>query len=556
MRFSTQQRGDDGASGFGLGAQYHINDQWQAGLVFRRAPKFKYTASIVPGTQTFTRLDKQAYLDTPDLLGLGLVYRPSDALTLALDVSHVQYSQLTDDMVSNFNLNDDTAAGRAAIDPLLTKDDYEVRLGMEYTFTEMEVPLSLRAGVWRDPEHTIRFNGVPNDEPAMMPSPMPCCSRTATTSCTRRSDSAGHSRSSSSTLPSTRPSATRLSRSPACCASDRSSPARCTTTPRTCAASSFLAHAAEEGAEARRVETGVQRDRWLRGACTADLLLGAAAMRCGIRDLDLGQGMRGRRAQQMQVRERLALDAGQRSRDDIAIASAQPLLQRVLQRRRHRGGSRSGRCGRTRLRFRRHQRRRWRGRGGRLYGRRGGYTGGIRRGCGRCCRRWFAWRSERQLRAAVAARGIGHALELGQLRDHRRRRRITEPAHRAGTVVLFVGGKPEVVVRHIRRETLAVELHPHFRRRIAGERFLHRRLDRAPVLLLGGFLTARIGLVVRPRDGRREQRSGDQYGKTALRDRHGARTPFHPAPRTRPNSGFPSSPSPSPAHCCVHRRDA
>ncbi len=164
MRFSTQQRGDDGAFGFGLGAQYHINDQWQAGLVFRRAPKFKYTASIVPGTQTFTRLDKQAYLDTPDLLGLGLVYRPSDALTLALDVSHVQYSQLTDDMVSNFNLNDDTAAGRAAIDPLLTKDDYEVRLGMEYTFTEMEVPLSLRAGVWRDPEHTIRFNGVPNDE--------------------------------------------------------------------------------------------------------------------------------------------------------------------------------------------------------------------------------------------------------------------------------------------------------------------------------------------------------------------------------------------------------
>lgn len=162
VRYSTQQHGDDGAFGFGLGAQYHINDQWQAGLVYRRAPKFKYTASIVPGTQTFPRLDKQAYLDTPDLLGLGLVYRPTDAFTLAFDVSHVQYSQLTDDVISNFNLNDDTAAGRAALEPLLTKDDYEIRLGAEYTFTEMEVPLSLRAGVWRDPEHTVRFNGLPN----------------------------------------------------------------------------------------------------------------------------------------------------------------------------------------------------------------------------------------------------------------------------------------------------------------------------------------------------------------------------------------------------------
>ena len=164
VRFSTQQQGDDGAFGFGLGVQYHINDQWQAGMVYRRAPKFGYTASIVPGSQAFTRLDKQAYLDTPDLLGIGLVYRPSDALTLALDVSHVQYSQLTDDMISNFNLNDDTAAGRAAIDPLLAKDDYEIRLGMEYTFTEMAVPLSLRAGVWRDPEHTVRFNGVPDPD--------------------------------------------------------------------------------------------------------------------------------------------------------------------------------------------------------------------------------------------------------------------------------------------------------------------------------------------------------------------------------------------------------
>ena len=32
---------------------------------------------------------------------------------------------------------------------------------MEYTFTTTKVPFSLRAGLWRDPEHTIRFQGVP-----------------------------------------------------------------------------------------------------------------------------------------------------------------------------------------------------------------------------------------------------------------------------------------------------------------------------------------------------------------------------------------------------------
>ena len=161
VRFSTQQQGNDGAFGFSIGGQYRINDQWQTGLVYRHAPEFKYTASIVPGSIAFTRIDKAAYFNTPDLFGAGVVYRPTDALTVALDVSHIMYSELTDDMQSNFMLDDSGAAARAALDPLQIDDGVEIRLGMEYTCTELKVPFSLRAGMWRDPEHTVRFVGEP-----------------------------------------------------------------------------------------------------------------------------------------------------------------------------------------------------------------------------------------------------------------------------------------------------------------------------------------------------------------------------------------------------------
>ena len=164
VRFSTEQQGNDGAFGFSLGAQYRINDQWQTGLVYRHAPEFKYTASIVPGSAVFNRIDKDAYFNTPDLFGVGVVYRPTDAWTVALDVSHVMYSELTDDMQSNFRLDDADPVTRIGLDPLQIDDGVEVRLGMEYTFTEMKVPLSLRAGIWQDPEHTIRFRGEPSLE--------------------------------------------------------------------------------------------------------------------------------------------------------------------------------------------------------------------------------------------------------------------------------------------------------------------------------------------------------------------------------------------------------
>jgi long-chain fatty acid transport protein len=157
--FTTRQFGDSNAFGFNLGARYQFNDQWQFGAVYRRAPKFSYEAARVnpDGAVSFV---KNSSFDAPDVFGVGATWRPLEAVTVSLDINHVSYSDLTDDGVdSNFVLDD--SAFRSSLDPLDTDDGIEIRLGGEYTFTNFQNPFSIRAGIWKDPEHTLRFEGAP-----------------------------------------------------------------------------------------------------------------------------------------------------------------------------------------------------------------------------------------------------------------------------------------------------------------------------------------------------------------------------------------------------------
>jgi long-chain fatty acid transport protein len=160
-QFVTAQFGDDGAFGFNLGARYQFNDQWQFGAVYRRAPEFRYQAARTNANGTVAFV-KDSMFDAPDVLGVGATWRPLEAVTLSLDVNKVNYSDLTNGGVdSNFVLDD--SGIRPSLNPLEVDDGIEVRLGGEYTFTNFKNPFSLRAGVWHDPEHTIRFQGAPGN---------------------------------------------------------------------------------------------------------------------------------------------------------------------------------------------------------------------------------------------------------------------------------------------------------------------------------------------------------------------------------------------------------
>ncbi len=158
-QFSTRQFGDDGAFGFNFGARYQLNDQWQFGMVYRRAPEFDYDAALI-NLNGSTAFVKNSTFDAPDVFGIGATWRPLEAVTLSLDVNHVAYSDLTGGGVdSNFVLND--TGVQPSLEPLDVDNGVEVRLGGEYTFTNFKNPFSIRAGVWQDPEHSIRFSGTP-----------------------------------------------------------------------------------------------------------------------------------------------------------------------------------------------------------------------------------------------------------------------------------------------------------------------------------------------------------------------------------------------------------
>ncbi len=155
----TVQQGDDSAIGGYFGLMVKPNDQWQFGMTYRSAPEFKYQAAAFRNNTQF--LLKDTKFDSPDAWGVGAVWRPTESLSVALDVVQVNYSELTDNIVSNFQGNDAAPIVLEGIAPLQIDDGVEVHLGGEYVFTNFENPFSVRAGVWHDPEHSIGFEGDP-----------------------------------------------------------------------------------------------------------------------------------------------------------------------------------------------------------------------------------------------------------------------------------------------------------------------------------------------------------------------------------------------------------
>lgn len=157
------QNGDDSGYGFNLGARFKLSDQFSLGATYRKAPKFKYTAfNALLGDEDGNPLptpDIVAYsenvrFDIPDIYGIGLSWRPTDALVVNFDLDRVLYSQLTDGIDSLFLLTQ-------GAQKLYLEDGTEVHLGAEYTFANMSAPFSLRGGAWHDPRHSVAFRSPP-----------------------------------------------------------------------------------------------------------------------------------------------------------------------------------------------------------------------------------------------------------------------------------------------------------------------------------------------------------------------------------------------------------
>ncbi len=155
-----QQLGDDDDTSFNVGILWNLSDAVSLGAVYRQGPEFDVAAANIAGPaagtpgQVFTAVD--ASFTVPDVYGLGLAFRPSDVVRIAIDWNHVTYSDLTDDLQNLFG------AGSLAATQLLTVDDAdEIHAGFEYVFVNGPFPIAIRLGTWYDPAHKMYFDGDP-----------------------------------------------------------------------------------------------------------------------------------------------------------------------------------------------------------------------------------------------------------------------------------------------------------------------------------------------------------------------------------------------------------
>ena len=175
-----EQVGDDSNVAANFGFKWDVASKVSIGGVFRQGPEFEFTARNILGPasgadgEVFSALecDGLHHLDAenpdkpvcgtfqvPDVYGLGLAIRPTDALTIAFDWTRVEYSALTAKVGNLFPASLDDATAQLSVD-----DADELHLGLEYVLINAAVPIAFRVGSWYDPAHKAYYDGDPGDD--------------------------------------------------------------------------------------------------------------------------------------------------------------------------------------------------------------------------------------------------------------------------------------------------------------------------------------------------------------------------------------------------------
>ncbi|MCP4404585.1 MAG: hypothetical protein GY801_45695 [bacterium] len=160
---------DDKDSGFSINAgllwrlerleeMLHV-PRFSIGAVYRAGAEFKVKEvlswSLLPTQQYSSEFSdfEEFTLKIPDSFGGGIAIKPRDNLTFTLDVVHVQYEDLLEDFDIIFSAF--TSEQNFTVD-----NATEIHFGMEYEVEMGERLLFLRAGIYNDPDHSIRFTGT------------------------------------------------------------------------------------------------------------------------------------------------------------------------------------------------------------------------------------------------------------------------------------------------------------------------------------------------------------------------------------------------------------
>jgi long-subunit fatty acid transport protein len=142
----STQTGDDHALTPTVGALFGLSTRGRIGVMFRQG------ASFVFRTKDGNDPERQGRFRVPNTLAIGASFRPATMWTVAGEVTHVQYSRLDQDFVTD----QARFIGRQA--DFAIHSGTEVHFGAQYLPTLSHGAPKLRGGVWYDPNHSVQFN--------------------------------------------------------------------------------------------------------------------------------------------------------------------------------------------------------------------------------------------------------------------------------------------------------------------------------------------------------------------------------------------------------------
>ncbi len=119
-------------------------DQRRFGIVYRQGASFDMTSESITGSQ-------QGRFRVPHTLAFGASFRLKPPLTVAAEFTHVWYSRLRDDFVS------DVARRSGREDSFSIDDGFEIHGGVQYAVPRWRGVPRFRAGAWFDPDHSVHF---------------------------------------------------------------------------------------------------------------------------------------------------------------------------------------------------------------------------------------------------------------------------------------------------------------------------------------------------------------------------------------------------------------
>jgi long-chain fatty acid transport protein len=142
---------------FAVGFKWAPLDKLSFGGVYKKGAQFDAPLFYADANTGFDFINAAATkFHMPDIAGVGVSFRPIPVLTVNVDAVNVKYSNLVDDFVS-------ASSEVASVEnPFRADNATELRVGAEYLFTT-KIPFALRAGYWRDPAHSVVWNGPVND---------------------------------------------------------------------------------------------------------------------------------------------------------------------------------------------------------------------------------------------------------------------------------------------------------------------------------------------------------------------------------------------------------